>query len=315
MASQEQSTQLEEPVATTDQAAPEGIESEAARALREQVRPARPTWKVLVSNLRVMIPATIIFIFMVIAVIAPYIAPKDPLEINATIRLQGPSSEALLGTDEFGRDILSRLLYGTRTSIGVAIASVFFATLIGVAFGLIGAYFGGVWEFLTMRSVDVLLTFPPILLAISVVAFLGPSVRNLIGVIALLYMTRFARITFGSVMQTKNREFVEAGRVVGAGNTRIIRLYILPNILAPIWVQISLSLGFAILLESGLSFLGLGTPPPDPSWGNMIGAARGYLQQNAWFVFWPSLVISIAILSFNTLGDGLRDSLDPRLRQ
>jgi peptide/nickel transport system permease protein len=187
--------------------------------------------------------------------------------------------------------------------------------VLGVSFGLIGGYFGGLWEFITMRSVDVLLVFPPILLAISVVAFLGPSTRNLILLIGVLYMTRFARICFGSVVQVKSLEYVEAARVLGAGHFRILSRYILPNILAPIFVQISLSLGFAILLESGLSFLGLGTPPPDPSWGNMIGAARGYLQQNAWFVFWPSLIISIAILSFNTLGDGLRDSLDPRLRR
>jgi peptide/nickel transport system permease protein len=290
-------------------------ESAGLRRLSRTVRPRTPTWRILLSNPRVTIPAVVILLLLLMAAFAPWLAPEDPLRINAQLRLQGPSSEAWLGTDENGRDLLSRIIVGSRTSMVVAILSVAVATVLGVSIGLIGGYFGGVWEIVTMRSVDVLLVFPPILLAISVVAFLGPSTRNLILLIGILYMTRFARIAFGSVVQVKSLEYVEAARVLGAGNFRILSRYILPNILAPIFVQISLSLGFAILLESGLSFLGLGTPPPEPSWGNMIGAARAYLQQNAWFVFWPSLIISIAILSFNTLGDGLRDSLDPRLRR
>lgn len=304
-------------VSSEDAATPaaEAQQSDAVRQLSRAVRPRTSTWRILLQNKRVTIPGLVIILLLLMALFAPWLAPKDPLRINADIRLEGPSSEAWLGTDENGRDLLSRIIIGSRTSMVVALLSVTVATILGVGFGLIGGYFGGAWEFITMRSVDVLLVFPPILLAISVVAFLGPSTRNLIMVIGLLYMTRFARIAFGSVVQVKSREYVEAGRVIGAGDMRILGLYILPNILAPIFVQISLSLGFAILLESGLSFLGLGTPPPNPSWGNMIGAARGYLQQNAWFVFWPSLIISIAILSFNTLGDGLRDSLDPRLRQ
>lgn len=292
----------------------EAVIADASNRVMPELRPVTPTWRRLLQNPRVTIPGVVIILLLLVAIFAPWLAPKDPLEINSRLRLQGPSSEALLGTDEAGRDLLSRVIVGARTSMFVAIGSVALATVAGVLIGLIGAYFGGIWETITMRSVDVLLVFPPILLAIAVVAFLGPSVRNLIFVIAILYMTRFARITFGSTVQVKGLEYVEAARVLGAGHSRILLRYILPNILAPIFVQISLSLGFAILLESGLSFLGLGTPPPQPSWGNMIGAARGYMQQNAWFVFWPSLAISIAILSFNTLGDGLRDSLDPRLR-
>ena len=275
----------------------------------------RSTFQVAMANPRVWIPSIAVLLLVVLAIIGPSIVPHDPLRINSGDMLQGPSSTYWAGTDDRGRDLLSRTIVGTRTSMIVAIVSVVFATIIGVTFGLIGGYFGGFWEFITMRTVDVLLTFPPILLAIVVVAFLGPSMTNLIGVIAILYMTRFARITFGSVAQVKRREYVEAARVVGAGNTRIILRYILPNITAPIFVQISLTVGFAILLESGLSFLGLGTPPPAPSWGNMISAARSYMQDNPAFVLMPSLMISIAILAFNTLGDGLRDSLDPRLRQ
>ncbi len=290
-------------------------QSRGLRQLTRSIRPRTPTWRTLLQNPRVTIPGAIILLLLLVALFAPWLAPRDPLKINADLRLQGPGKETLIGTDENGRDLLSRIIVGSRTSMVVAILSVAMATFVGVGFGLIGGYFGGFWEIMTMRSVDVLLVFPPILLAISVVAFLGPSTPNLILVIGFLYMTRFARITYGSVVQVKSLEYVEAGRVLGAGNFRILGRYILPNIMAPIFVQISLSLGFAILLESGLSFLGLGTPPPNPSWGNMIGASRGYLQQNAWFVFWPSIVISLAILSFNTLGDGLRDSLDPRLRR
>jgi peptide/nickel transport system permease protein len=272
-------------------------------------------WQRALQNRRVTIPGAVILLLMVIALFANALAPQDPLSINAQARLQGPSSAHYFGTDEAGRDLFSRIIVGSRTSMWVAFASVVLATIVGVGFGLVGGYFGGIWETITMRTVDVLLVFPPILLAIAVVAFLGSSVRNLIAVIALLYMTRFARVAFASVVEVRQREYVQAAKVVGAGHPRILAQYILPNILAPIFVQISLSFGFAILIESGLSFLGLGTPPPEPSWGNMIGAGRGYMQQNGWYVFWPSLMISIAILAFNTMGDGLRDSLDPRLRR
>jgi len=210
---------------------------------------------------------------------------------------------------------MSRVIVGGRSSLLIATSSVAIAAVLGVGFGVLGGYFGGVWEFVTMRTVDVLLTIPPILLAIAVVAFLGPGRGNLIGVIGILYMTRFARVSFSSVLQVRQREYIEAARTIGARPFYIVRTAIIPNILAPIFVQISLSLGFAILLESGLSFLGLGTPPPEPSWGNMIGIGRGYMRQSAWYVLWPALAISITILCCNSLGDGLRDSLDPRLRR
>lgn len=272
-------------------------------------------WRRVLRNPRVTIPGLVLLAIVMIAAAAPWITPNDPYLMNTPTRLQGPSVDYPFGTDEYGRDLLSRVILGGRSSLLIAVGSVALATSLGVGFGVIGGYFGGVWEFLTMRSVDVLLTIPPILLAIAVVAFLGPGMGNLITVIGILYMTRFARVTYSSVLQVKGREYVEASRTIGAGSTRILRTAILPNILAPIFVQISLSLGFAILLESGLSFLGLGTVPPEPSWGNMIGIGRGYMQQNAWYVFWPALAISITILCCNSLGDGLRDSLDPRLKQ
>lgn len=298
-------------LATTPSA---GVGSAAAQ-LQPTERRAPTTWQRALSNPRVTIPGAAIIFLMLIALFANQLAPQDPLAIDAQSRLQGPSREHWFGTDEAGRDLFSRIIVGSRTSMWVAFSSVFLATIVGLIFGVVGGYLGGIWETVTMRFVDVLLIFPPILLAIAVVAFLGSSVINLVGVIALLYMTRFARVSFASVIEVRNREYVQAAKVIGASSARTMTRYILPNILAPIFVQVSLSFGFAILIESGLSFLGLGTPPPAPSWGNMIGAGRGYLANNAWYVFWPSLVISLAILSFNTLGDGLRDSLDPRLRR
>jgi peptide/nickel transport system permease protein len=289
---------------------------EALKRLSNQELRERPsTWRMMMSNMRIAIPGFILLVIIVIGVIGPWITPHDPLAQNIADRLQGPSSTYFFGTDEYGRDLFSRILHGSQNSLIIAFGAVTLATIGGVLFGLIGGYFGGIWEIVTMRTVDVLLTFPPILLAIVVVAFLGSSIPNLIFVIALLYMTNFARITFGSVVQVKQRDYVEAARVIGATSPRILRTAVLPNILAPIFVQISLSIGFAILIESGLSFLGLGTPLPEPSWGNMIGMGRGYMTHTGWYVFWPALIISITILCCNTLGDGLRDTLDPRLRR
>ena len=284
-------------------------------SLEGDPRPSASIFQRLRSNPRVVVSGLMLLGIVLIAIFAPWLTPQDPQAMDTAQRLTGPSRAHLLGTDEYGRDLLSRAILGSRTSMVVAVLSVALAATIGVLFGLVGSYFGGVWEMLTMRTVDVLLTFPPILLAIAVVAFVGPSVPNLIAVIALLYMPRFARISYGAGLGVKQRDFVEAARVLGARAPRILWLAILPNILAAIFVQLSLSLGFAILLESGLSFLGLGTPPPQPSWGNMVGVGRGYLRQSGWYVLWPSLAISLTILCFNTLGDGLRDTLDPRLRQ
>ncbi len=264
---------------------------------------------------RVWIPGGALLALGLVAIFAPLLTPSDPFAMNTPAALQGPTDGHVFGTDEYGRDLFSRLIRGSRSSLLVAITSVSIACSAGLLIGVTGAYFGGWWDIVSMRAVDVLLTFPPILLAITVVAFLGPSIPNLIGVIALLYTPRFARLSYGSALQVKQRDYIQAAQVIGATAPRILVTGIMPNILAPIFVQISLSLGFAILLESGLSFLGLGTPPPEPSWGNMVGVGRGYMRQNGWYVFWPSMAISLAILACNTLGDGLRDALDPRLRR
>ncbi len=266
-------------------------------------------------NPRITFSAAFILLVVASGVLAEALAPHPPLEMNPSARLQPPSARYLLGTDEFGRDTLSRLLYGTQISLLVSFSAVALAAAAGTLIGLVAAYYRGWAEIALMRSIQVILSFPPVLLAIVVIAFLGASTRNVILTIAVLYTPLFARIAYGSSLRLREMEFVEAARAVGAGDRRIITRAILPNMLAPLMVQFSLSLGFAILLESGLSFLGMGPPAPAPSWGRMVSSGRHFMEISPSVVVAPSLLILGTVLSFNLLGDGLRDYLDPRLRK
>ena len=250
---------------------------------------------------------------ILMAAFGPLIAPYDPLELHSKAILKTSAPGFLLGTDEFGRDILSRLVIGIRPSLIVAAGSTLFALVIGLIMGISAGYFGKKVEQLIMRLMDLILCFPPILLALLIVGFLGAGVRNLIITIGILYVPHFARLSYASTLQVKRQEFIEAELSLGASSLRVIRRGILPNIMSPIIIQISLTVGAAILLESGLSFLGLGVVPPEPSWGQMIGEARGYLSLNPMYAVWPSICLGITILSINLLGDSLRDILDPRL--
>lgn len=291
-------------------------EAAAPLALAQPVaRHTTPLWRRALRNPRIVIGAAVLLVIFFMAIFAPLLSTGDPTRQHPQQRLAPPSAVYPLGTDEFGRDLLSRLIYGSRVSLQVAFGSIALAVLAGVTIGLVGGYFGRAWETVTMRLMDVLLAFPPILLAIAVVAFLGPGVRNLVIVIGILYTPRFARLVHASTLSERTREYIEAARAMGARAPRILVRGILPNILAPIIVQVSLSLGFAILVESGLSFLGIGVRPPNPSWGLMIATGRGYMSQAIWPILWPSLAISLIILACNILGDGLRDTLDPRLRR
>jgi peptide/nickel transport system permease protein len=263
---------------------------------------------------QIVIAIPLLAALVISAMGAPLLISHDPNRLNPRAKVDPPSFTHLLGTDEFGRDILSRLAYGARITLLVAAASVLLAAVGGTLLGSFAAYAGRGVETVIMRTMDGMLCFPPILLGIFVVTFLGPSIVNLILVIGVLYIPRFTRVVHSSTLAIRELEYVESARALGASAVRIIGRAILPNILAPIFVQASLAAGHAILMESGLSFLGLGPPPPTPSWGRMVEQSGRFMQLSFLPLLWPSAAISATVLAFNLLGDGLRDLLDPRLR-
>ncbi len=250
--------------------------------------------------------------FMLIAVVGPLIITHDPLAIDSANILKPTSRAYILGTDEFGRDIFSRLILGIRPTLIVALGSTGLAFSLGFLIGLLAGYCGGILEQLLMRVVDIVLCFPPILLALMIVAFWGSGIVILICIIGILYTPHFARITYSGVIQVKNLAYIESERSLGASPLRILKRGISPNIMSPLIIQLSLTIASAILLEAGLSFLGVGILPPAPSWGQMIGAAKGYVMLSPNYIFWPSLCLCLTILGTNLLGDSLRDILDPK---
>lgn len=288
---------------------------EDAGVLPSRVRPAaRGFLAKALREPRIVASGSIILLLVLVALCAPLLSPYDPELMDSTLSLGRASGSHLLGTDQLGRDVVARLIFGARVSLQVSVYAVAIAFVCGVTIGVISSYFGSWIDTILMRIVDVLLAFPALVLAITVAAYLGPSLRNIVLVIGIVYTPVFARLTYVVTRAIKPVEYVQAARALGASHPRIIFRAILPNSLAPLIVQISLSLGFAILTESGLSFLGVGVPPPAPSWGSEIANARLTLNQAPLLVVWPSVVIAFAILSFNILGDALRDLLDPRIR-
>lgn len=265
------------------------------------------------ARYRYLAPSAIaLCLLILVAVLAPVIAPSDPLSMDISGRMAPPSAAHWLGQDEFGRDVLSRLLHGARVSLSVAFATGVIAALIGISAGMVGGYFGGIAEVLTVRVAEFMLAFPPILLALLVIAFTGPGTVTLIVTMAIFYAPEFARIAYGEVRSVKQKEYVEAMRAIGAGPARILRATILPNIAAPLFVQFSLVVAAAIVVESGLSFLGLGIVPPTPSWGLMIRGARSYLELNPMGLVWPCMALVVTIFIVNSLCDAVRDVFDPR---
>lgn len=274
---------------------------------------ARPgVTRLMFKDFRVLVCGTILLVIALAAILAPYIAPHPYEAINASVRLQAQAEGYPLGADHFGRDILSRLIWGARMTLIVSLGSVALATIGGLVLGMLAAYYGGAVEAVFMRIIDAILCFPAILLAIFVVAFVGPELHNIILTIGVLYIPRIARVAHAVTLVERTNEYVDAARAMGAFPNRIIWRSILPNIMAPIIVQMSLALGTAVLLESSLSFLGMGPPPPMPSWGRMVGQASAYIHLSPHAVIWPALAISGTILALNVLGDALRDILDPR---
>jgi peptide/nickel transport system permease protein len=275
-------------------------------------KPKKTRWWL---NGRFLLSGTIILFFLIIAVFSHFLAPDDPLKMFSGHLLENPSAGHWLGTDELNRDVLSRIMYGATNSLTISFFAVAIATIAGTTLGLVAAYYGGVVDMVIMRSMDVILSFPMMILAIAAVTFLGSSVSILIGVIGVLYIPGTARLVYGTTKSIKEFEYVTAIRMIGAKNSRIIFKHILPNALAPLFVHIALNLGFAILTESGLSFLGLGPKPPEPTWGQMITIGRRYINRQPWLLISPMILLSVIILAFNLMGDALRDILDPRLKK
>jgi peptide/nickel transport system permease protein len=253
---------------------------------------------------------TIIGLLMIVSILAPVLAPHDPTVIHAADGLKPPSATYPLGTDNLGRDILSRIIYAARTSLLVALGSVLVAGMVGIPLGLIAGYAGSATDSVIMRVLDAILAFPVILLAILVVATLGTQTINLILTIGFVFIPYFTRLVRGNVLALKEREFVTASRASGAADGYLVTRVILPNILSPIVVQASLTMSLAVLIEAALSFLGLGVQEPTPAWGSMLQNSQLYLRQAPWFVFSPGLCIFLSVLAFNLIGDGLRDLLD-----
>ncbi|MEQ6390886.1 ABC transporter permease [Bacillaceae bacterium S4-13-58] len=252
--------------------------------------------------------------FILIAFLAPLIAPYDPFAIDLMNKLQTPTWDHLLGTDDKGRDILSRIIYGSRLSLMVGVVSVFIGAFFGIFLGLISGYYGKWIDSVIMRFIDVMLAFPGILLALAIISALGPSLINVMIAVGVFSVPTFARIVRGSTLSEKKMEYVDSIRALGARDFRIIFVHILPNILSPIIVQGTLRLATAILTASGLSFLGMGAQPPSPEWGAMLSSGRSFLWSAPHVATFPGLAIALVVLGFNLLGDGLRDVLDPRMK-
>lgn len=270
----------------------------------------------LTSNPIAMTGIAIIGLYLLVIVLSTFWLPFDPVEMDIDHLLEGPSLATghLFGTDEFGRDILSRIMQGTSISLIISIAATALGAIVGTSMGTWAGYLGGRWDHWLMRIADVMFSFPSLLLAIFIMAILGEKTYNVVIAIGIVYIPQFARISRGAILTIKSSEFIKAARSNGASSTFILRKHLLPNILVPLIVQVSLSLSVAILLESSLSFLGLGVQPPAPSWGNMLSSARKVMVLAPWTAIYPGLAIVFLVLGFNLLGDGLRDILDPRLR-
>lgn len=274
-------------------------------------------WRRFKQNRLSLVGATIIALLLLVAVVGPLFAPY-PEDARGAVhipqRLLPPSREHLMGTDEVGRDILSRLLIGSRLSLGAALVILAMATTIGLTLGMVSGFFGGRVDTLVQRLTDVFLTVPPLILAMAVSAALGPSLINVVWAISLVWWPGYCRLTRAEVLHKKQEVFVEAARAIGAPTHRIILRHVLPNILTPIVVKATMDVGFAVLTLASLGFIGLGAQPPDPDWGRMIADGRRYLPESWWLTLFPGAAIFLSVFGFNILGDGIRDVFDPRSR-
>ncbi len=273
------------------------------------------TFKYFLKSKAGIVGLAILTVILILAAFAHYIAPYDPIEQQFTQQLQPPSLTHFLGTDRYGRDIFSRIVYGTRYALLSGLLADGVALGIGCLLGLIAAFYGGWWDFLIMRGVDVMMAFPYLLLAMLTIAILGPGLINAMIAIGIVYAPQYARILRSSVLSIKETDYITAARAMGANDPRIMFQHILPNAMAPIIVQATLTAGAAIIEAAGLGFLGLGAQPPTPEWGAMLSGGRDFMLSAPWIATFPGLAIAITVLGFNLLGDAMRDALDPTLHR
>ncbi|WP_144061552.1 ABC transporter permease [Bacillus sp. 1NLA3E] len=284
-------------------------------AEEELVSPWKEAWLSFCKNRLALAGLGIVLFFIILAIIAPFIAPYSFQEQELTNRLLAPSSEHWFGTDDFGRDIFSRILYGSRISLWVGFFSVLGSSIIGSLLGILAGYYGKWVDTIISRTFDIMLAFPSILLAIAVVAILGPSLQNALIAIAVINIPNFGRLVRSKVLSVKQEEYIMAARAVGMKDSRILLHHILPNSITPIIVQGTLAIATAIIEAAALGFLGLGAQAPTPEWGKMLADSKQYLVQAPWTLFFPGLAIMLTVLGFNLMGDGLRDVLDPKMKQ
>lgn len=263
----------------------------------------------------VLTGGTIIGIILICAIFAPWIAPYSPYDLDVVAMLQSPSGAHLLGTDELGRDLLSRTIHAARISMEVAFIAAGVGLVFGTLIGVVAAYFGGLVDMVLMRLMELLFSFPAILLAVVLMASLGTSILNAMIAIGIVFIPGFSRLARAATEVVLREQYVESARAIGMSHRRIVFVEILPNILAPLLVEAAVAFSYAILLESALSFLGLGAQPPEPSWGNMLNTGRGFMSQAPWLSIVPGAAIFFSVLGFNLIGDGLRDVLDPHMKE
>lgn len=262
-----------------------------------------------------MIGVIVVVGLVVIAIFGPTIAPHSSTAIDPTHVLQGPSAQHLLGSDQLGRDLLSRLLVGTRIELGVAVPSILIAVVVGLTLGVLGVYLGGVVDNVVVFLTDSIQSFPAVVLALALLVIVGRSLPNLIIVIALAFVPNYARVARSLVFGIKQEQFILAERSLGARDLRIVLGHILPNVIAPLFILMAMDLPGAIAIEAGLSFLGLGVPPPDPSWGTILADGFNYIHRSPWPVIWVSITLAVTTVGFMLLGEALRDVLDPKVRE
>lgn len=289
------------------------ISQENNKKRRKNKSRAKILWDKFYKNKLAVIGAIIIIIEIFVALLAPWIAPYDPTEPDYMQVLSSPGAEHFLGTDSLGRDVFSRVVHGTRVSLSAGLIAVSIALVIGVPIGLISGYYQGFLdEFIIMRFTDAMMALPSLVLALALSAIMGAGLRNAMIAIGIIFTPRYIRLVRGEVLSVKEDQYIEAAHALGMSDIRLLFKHILPNITSPIMVQATLNIATGIIVEAGLSYLGLGTQPPVPSWGNMLSSGQGYLEQAPWIALSSGVAIFISVLAFNLLGDGLRDMLDPK---